>query len=389
MVRRRRLQRALRFTYRFVVLPWCVLLIGGFFVLLEVRERAAEKVQAARTLAGPDSIDVSERLLLGDAEQWIQIRGTSRSNPLLLVLHGGPGDPVLPQSYLFQDAWEEQFTVVHWDQRGAGKTYAHSWRLGVPASSGQLVDDAEQLTRLLLERFGQDRLVLMGWSWGTYIGVQLLQRAPELYSAYVGVGQVVDMLETTELQYDYVTERGEAVGDWRLLERLRRLGPPPYDDRPVAAQTVLGSEVGRLGGRLYDAPSGWAAVRLAWERHLVAPGYSTRELLGGFWGTLRSMRALRGELAVMNVKRMGRSFEVPMFFFQGRHDWVTPSPLVERYAETLEAPAVELVWFERSAHAPLLEQSEEFARELGERVLPWARGMQRVASSSALVAGGQ
>ena len=372
--RRRRLQRALRFTFRFVVLPWSLLLIGGFFVLLEVRERAAAKVEVARHLDGPEVIESSERVALGGTDQWIQIRGRSRSNPLLLVLHGGPGDPVVPQSYLFQDAWEEMFTVVHWDQRGAGKTYSMTrWR-GVPSSSGQLVDDAEELTRYLLERFGQERLVLMGWSWGTYLGVQLLQRAPELFSAYVGVGQVVDMQEAAALQYALVEERGLELHDQRVLERLRSLGPPPYEDRPEAAQSVLGWAVGRLGGRLHEPQRGWAALQAAWRRYLVAPGYSSREVIGGFWGTLLSMRALRGELAVMDVERFGRRFEMPMFFFQGRHDLVTPSDLVERYAAAVEAPAVELVWFEQSAHAPLLEEPEAFARELGARVLPRAVG---------------
>ena len=150
-------------------------------------------------ITGMNGIDQLEAPMINGARQWVQIRGEDKENPVILFIHGGPGNAMMPLNAMFQPLWEEDFTVVQWDQRGAGKSVSDPYS-GAPIPMGsdiqQYVDDAVEVAQYVLSETGHQKLIVIGHSWGSVVGVRLAQQRPDLLHAYVGTGQVVDMLET-------------------------------------------------------------------------------------------------------------------------------------------------------------------------------------------------
>jgi pimeloyl-ACP methyl ester carboxylesterase len=296
----------------------------------------------------PGSIAALEKVELGGVEQWILVRGRSRGNPLLLFLHGGPGMPAMYLAHACQRELENSFTVVHWDRRGAGKSYSKKIPAESLAVSRQLAD-AVELVNLLRDRYGKPRVYLLGHSWGSLLGLIAASRHPELFHAYVGIGQVVDDGEARRLQLEFVTREARARRDRKALEEILR-GP-----------RSLENYLFRYGAELTGATSWWPLLRIG----LRAPEYS-------FWDSMKVPRGVsfshahtRDDVLFDRPPREAiRRLELPVWFFAGRRDYTTPSELVARYIDDLEAPRKELVWFERSAHFPFLEEPARFTAEM-------------------------
>lgn len=194
--------------------------------LLLVRWARQGQIRRADTAAVPPGIDSFETLRLGGVEQWIHIRGLNGSNPLLLVLHGGPGVPTMPLSYVNADLGR-YFTVVEWDQRGAGKSFSEEIRpesMNVP----QLVRDAEELVATLRARFGQKQIFLLGHSTGTLFGVLLVQAHPEFFRAYVSVSQIADLHASEQILCDFALRSATKKNDRGAVRELRQIGRPPF-----------------------------------------------------------------------------------------------------------------------------------------------------------------
>lgn len=180
--------------------------------------------QRGKRLSG--SIVSLQKIELGGMEQWILIRGKDVSNPVLLWLHGGPGAAQMPVARYFNGALEDHFTVVQWDQRGAGKSNPTDFDES-SMTFQQFLDDAHDLTLYLKARFGQDKIYLVGHSWGSQMGIQLAQAYPQDYYAYVGVSQVVNSALAEEMGYAWLAERIEADGSENRLRELEALGTSP------------------------------------------------------------------------------------------------------------------------------------------------------------------
>jgi pimeloyl-ACP methyl ester carboxylesterase len=181
-----------------------------------------------RAIHTKNGIEEEGFVQIGGIDQWIQIRGEDRLNPVVLFLHGGPGVSYIPFGDAFRD-WEGCFTVVHWDQRGAGKTYSQS-------SAGDLdidrmIQDGIEVAEHLRGRLGKDKVLLFAHSWGTILGLRMAQLRPDLFDGYVGAGQIVDMPNGETASYHMLVERLTASGNSRALESLQRAGPPPYSDQ--------------------------------------------------------------------------------------------------------------------------------------------------------------
>ena len=203
---------------------------------------------------------------IGGIEQWVQIRGEDRDNPAILVLAGGPGNSLVPLTPVFR-TWEQAFTVVQWDQRGAGRTYGRD-----PADQGamtmdRMVRDGIELTLYLREHLRQPKIVLLGHSWGTVLGVLMTKRRPDLYAAYVGTGQVVAKEEKEEILYAALLEKVRAAHDEDGLRRLEEIGAPPYRTQ----QDLL---VQRAVSERYDTDAERNLESELTPVVLFAPGYS-------------------------------------------------------------------------------------------------------------------
>ncbi len=309
------------------------------------------------------SIASLEKVRLGGVDQWILIRGVDASAPVLLFVHGGPGSPELPLNHEYGLGLEENFVLVHWDQRGAGKSHS----LAVSPKSmnvDQFIADCHELTLLLKERFGRDRVYIMGHSWGSLLGTLTVARHPEDYYAYIGIGQVVDLERNEAISYQFVVDEAKArERAWAQLQ-LKLIGPPPYsNDLKLAIQRQWLQE---FGGAVYrqDGYAELAAVMVN------SPEYTALDLFKFSNGVIYSIVLMWDEVMTYDLIEQVPRLEVPVYFLHGRHDYNTPWELAEEYYEALDAPAGKtLIWFEQSAHSPNMEEPERFARVMVERVL--------------------
>ncbi len=324
---------------------------------------------SARTIVTADGISEQGLVPIGGIPQWISVRGRHKSNPLLLFLHGGPAFTVSPVSFYYMRDWEEQFTVVQWDQRGAGKTYAASdpEKIKDTMTVDRIVADAEELIGYLRQKYGKDRIVLMAHSFGTLLGVKLAQRHPDWFFAYVGMGQFTDALQSEALGYAATLAAAKADKNDKAVAALLAIAPFPDREHPERNLQNLGTErfwLATYGG--YYWPSGFghngAIARMS-------PDYSAAELKIRDEAQAFSDRLMWNELGRVNLMDTTR-FKVPIIIFQGRHDRGTSSALAEKWFSQVKAPAKRLVWFEDSAHMVYEEEPGKTLDSLIRYVVP-------------------
>jgi len=345
-----------------------VLALGALFTLRTMRQRANAKAFAITTANGIDEAGYVE---IGGIKQWLQIRGRDRNNPVLLCVHGGPGGTWIPVTRLFAP-WEKDFTVVLWDERGAGKTLAAT---GPAIASTMTIDrmtqDGIEVAEHLRRRLGQEKIILLGHSFGSILGVNMAKRRPDLFSAFVGTGQATDLPRSLALEYKRLVDSATATRDTRTLGELSAIGQPPFSDlRQVGAYFQCAER--------YQARAD-AAAMIELQRSLLSPppGYS----LSDEWNRLRGFTvvptwALYRDILETKLASLGPDFRIPVFLFQGTEDHVTPLALTEEYFGAIAAPHKELVRIEGGGHFAVWSHSEQFREELVRRVHP--RGAQAV-----------
>lgn len=191
---------------------------------------------------GPKSIASLERIRIGGIDQYILIRGNDSSLPVLLFLHGGPGMPAMYLAHAFQRDLERQFVVVQWDRRGAGKSYRED--ISGTLTTEQLVADTVELTNVLRARLHQDKIYLVGHSWGTYLGMLVISRHPELYHAYVGIGQLARSSPIAGIQDEYIRQSARRIGDQDAINDLEEKGA-----------SVREKLLFKFGGEIHNAKS--------------------------------------------------------------------------------------------------------------------------------------
>jgi pimeloyl-ACP methyl ester carboxylesterase len=304
-----------------------------------------------------------EEITLGDLKQWIFIRGTDQNNPVLLFLHGGPGTPLLGMSSSRKNDKEliKHFTVVHWDQRGAGKSYYRD----IPAHSmtyDRYVEDCNELIDYLRNRFNTPKVFLVAHSGGTVIGMKTVYKYPEKVYAYVGVAQSIDGYEEQKLAYDFLLEQSEKAGDLSRNNAIKTIGSPPYDS-PKEYLKQAGN-IGDYGGFLADSTvKQYQKMGIIMSHFLTSPEYSLSE---GFRTLINkdfnfTMSAIWEEFKNINLKKEIQSIKVPVYFFEGKYDMTTPTVLVEKFYDNLSAEkGKHLIIFENSGHLPMIEEKERY-----------------------------
>lgn len=300
-------------------------------------------------ISAPGSIASLEKLKIEGVEQWILIRGYDRTKPVLLFLHGGPGMPSMYLAHEFQSELERDFVVVHWDRRGAGKSFDAHPQIST-FSVRQTLNDTYELTRKLRERFGQQRIYLVGHSWGSYLGLLAVYEHPEYYIAFVGMGQPAGSYEQVyALRREFLSRAAKETGDSNLLTRLAD-----------ANAVITEDDLFRYGGELYASRSFWPLLKAG----LFAPEYTLREVMNVKKGVDLVNREMKYDVVPKMLEGEISRVKVPVFLFLGRHDLNTPSQLAAEYLVRLDAPLKELVWFEHSAHFPFLEEPDRFHKEM-------------------------
>jgi pimeloyl-ACP methyl ester carboxylesterase len=327
------------------------------------RIRPGGKGDSARTIA------VLEKVRIGGCDVWVLERSEDVGNPVVLYLHGGPGTSQLTSNRRNTRHLEKFFTVVNWDQRGAGKSY-RAIRDAERMNIGQFVADTRELTLHLLAKFGQERLVLVGHSWGSVIGALTVSAHPELYSCYVGIGQVANMAEGEAASYRWTLGQARKHHNRRVTGALVKMGPPPYQGNWQKKTIAQRRYLGRFGGEVHASKTG--AFGLVIGGLLVSREYTLADRFNFFRGISGSMRLLWPQLLQVDLFTSVPEIRVPVFFMEGRSDREAPYEIAERYFDALRAPSKELIWFDRSAHLPNSEERDLFNEVMVEKVLPIA-----------------
>lgn len=252
-------------------------------------------------------VDDASYVSIGGIEQWVTIRGEDRSNLVLLFLHGGPGDVTNPWSFAMFAPWEAHFTVVQWDQRGAGRTLRKSGPSVAPTMTlDRMTQDGIELTEYLCKHLEKRKVILVAHSFGTILGLRMIRERPDLFFAYVGTGQVADETRNYTVAYEALLKKARAAGNQQALNELKSIGPPPYTSGP-------GYQVQRKWANRFEGADRflYGTIGLA----LVAPGNSVQDRNDSIDGQTLSGERLVPQTRSGTMKDLGLKFESPIFFF--------------------------------------------------------------------------
>lgn len=331
-------------------------------LVTHVRKRNTD----AYAVKSPAGIDEASFVRIGGIEQWITIRGQNRANPVLLFLHGGPGDVTSPWGYAYFAPWYTQFTVVEWDQRGAGRTLRKSGPSIAPTITvDRLVDDGIELSDYLRKHLGKEKIFIVGHSFGSTIGTLMARARPDLFFAYVGTAQVADNPRAEAFAYEALVKKAQASDNQRAKEELAQIGPPP-----------------RSSGQGYGVQRKWANQFEGADRFiygtiglaLVGPGSTVDDFNDSADGQQLSGERLVPQTKAITAKDLGVDFALPIFVIQGVDDFTTPTELARQYVDKIKAPRKEFVVIEGAGHFAVFTKSDEFLKELVTRVRPLAQG---------------
>jgi pimeloyl-ACP methyl ester carboxylesterase len=327
-----------------------MLLFLSVFVNAETQQTATSEIQEARFVK------------LGGIDQWITIRGANRANPVLLLIHGGPGDAqsLLRNTYAI---YENDFTMVQWDQRGAAKTYAAN--PNSPPEPERVEMDGIELAQYLCNYLGKKKILLLGHSWGAYLGIGMIQKRPELFAAYIGTGQVGSFRDSVQAQFDFLMSHARAANDRKTIEKLEAIGKP----YPTTAKQYF---------------SWWSirnpympAVDSNWIKDLMQivktnPEFSEEYLKSWAAGMEYSGGTTVNAMLSTDLPKTANTLSVPFFVIQGKDDMVTPTSVAIKYFDVVKAPTKKLIIIENAGHFALVTNSKEFLEALVKNVRPLA-----------------
>jgi pimeloyl-ACP methyl ester carboxylesterase len=325
-----------------------------------------------RRIVNPDGVERLEKVRIGGIDQWLNIRGQDRRNPVLLMIHGGPGFVSMPLSWYFQRGWEEYFTVVQWDQRGSGKTYTSNdpAKIAPTMTPERMYQDADEVILWLRKEFGKDKIFVLGHSWGSSIGLTVAQRHPEWLHAYIGMAQITNSPESERRGWQFALEHAEAEHNERAIHDLRSMAPYAVDGKPMPLKDLY------LQRKWLDYYGG----AIAWKRDFkvesaavrLSPEYTDADVRSFGDGNEFSEQHLLVQ-AIMTDFSTVTTLKCPLILFSGRHDYNVSSTVGAEWFERVQAPSKRLVWFESSAHEIMDEEPGKLLLSLVEYARPIAQ----------------
>ncbi|PYR01804.1 MAG: hypothetical protein DMG00_30435, partial [Acidobacteria bacterium] len=320
-----------------------LLLLAAAVVLNECVEAQTKRIEEASFVT------------IGGIGQWVTIRGDDERKPVLLLLHGGPGDVQSPFISTYAP-YEKDFVLVQWDQRGAGRTFAKNGADGVTRET--LIADGIDLAEQLHKRFPRAPLILFGHSWGSIIATGMAQQRPELFAAYVGTGQVSSWADTVQFQFDFLRQRYKEKGDTAALAALDAIGKP--DPKNVRQYFGFSRPIRQ---NMNASDTAW----LSGLRKTYSANRETEEMVKAIGdGMSASGSALIGASVAEDLSATATRFKLPYYVIQGRNDLFAPTPLVEAYFNKVSAPKKRLIIIEDGGHFALATHQAEVIAALKE-----------------------
>lgn len=332
---------------------------------------AKEIIADINRIVTPNGVQETFEVTLGGARQVVNVRGSDRNNPILLFIHGGPGAVEMPVAWSFQRPWEDYFTVVQWDQRGAGRSFPLNdpKALAPTLTPARYRDDAIELIEQLCKRYGKRKVFVVGHSWGSAVGLMVAQKRPDLLFAYIGMGQLIDARANERLGFEWTLEQARKDGNAAAVRELEMLrpyaGPGPLDVAKMGVERRWSIQYGALAAGRNNADFYFHAPRLS-------PEYTPEDRRAWDQGSAFTIETMWPQLADLDFKPLTR-LRVPVILFLGRHDYTTPWPVAEAWMKRLAAPRKRIVWLEHSAHLMMLEEPGRVFAGLIQEALPLAK----------------
>lgn len=302
-------------------------------------------------IKGNNSVSALEQVKINGSNHEVMIRGNDKDNPVIIFVHGGPGCSEIPYASKYQNLLENNFTVVNYDQRASGKSY-HFFEDYSNLSSDLLVDDLLALTDYISDRLGKEKVILIGHSYGTYIATQAASKAPEKFTAYVGIGQMSDQVRSEMDGLNYVIQQAEYDDNAEDVLYLQGL-----TEQVENGETFIPRQyIAKYGGasRLIDNPDG-NIIGMLFSRE-----YNLLDIIRYNYGISNSQKALLKEIIKNPLPTKVKKLELPCYFVMGNYDYQTSSNQARKYFDMIEADKKDFIAFEQSAHYPQFEEKEKF-----------------------------
>ena len=335
---------------------------------------AQQSIARSRAIHSPGGINTLDRVSIGGVDQWIEVRGQSVQNPILLFIHGGPGSAFIPVARTFQGPWEKYFTIVQWEQRGAGKSYSSEDKevLKRTMNIERMHADTLEMVNYLRQRFGREKIFVLGHSWGSILGLQLAHNHPELLYAYIGVGQATDAKQNEVVLYKETLDEAQRVQNQEAIQQLNSIARYPAPNVTVQQIFTVRKWSGELIGPKSIGPKKSGDEAMGLKAIFLTPEYSLVNDVDWIRGQLFSVNMLLADLSKVNFADLGYDYRVPIFFLEGRHDPYTPSSVAKEFFDKMNDPDKHFEWFEDSGHFPFIEEPQKFTDALVQQVLPLA-----------------
>lgn len=339
----------------------CLLIMLGILIWLSPGKTEAFLDKDGEILAG----SISEKVFveINGVEQGMFIQGKDSTKPVLLYLHGGIPDYYLTKKY--PTGLEELFTVVWWDQRWAGISYNANAK-NEPVTLPQLISDTKEVTHYLQKRFGKEKIYLMGRSGGSFIGMHVAAQAPELFHAYIGVGQMSNQFESEKMAYEYMLKKYKEAGNKKMLQKLE--ATPITDVIPHTYLALRDEAMHSIGiGTTREMNSIITGVFLP---SLTCRDYTLGEKIN-FWRAKASagVHPLWHTIITTDLSEEIPRLDIPVYFFHGTYDYTVSYTLAKEYFEKLKAPVKGFYTFNESAHSPMFEEPAKMQEILREDVM--------------------
>jgi pimeloyl-ACP methyl ester carboxylesterase len=322
-------------------------------------------------IVAPHGVQESYKLRIGGIDQWVYVRGQDMANPIILFIHGGPASPVSATMWEFQRPMEEYFTVVNWDQRGAGKTFlaANPDSISSTIHISQYVSDAIEVAEAIKQKYHASKLILMGHSWGTVIGMKAALARPDLFYAYVGIGQVINTKTNEKLSFEYGLEEAKKAKNTEAIKELESIAPYP-GTTPITRERII---IARKWPQYYGGLTAYRDnSKYYFDAPLLSPDYDEKDVAAIDQGSLFTLEKILPEFLDVDFTQV-KKFPIPVIMFMGRHDYTTPSQPTADWLNAVRAPYKRGVWFENSAHLMPFEEPGKTLVSLITYVRPLAK----------------
>lgn len=334
--------------------------------------KAREIIRDLDQINSPVGIQQTFSATIGGVPQWLSVRGKDRNNPIILFVHGGPASPAMPTLWQFQRPLEDYFTVVQWDQRAAGKSLVSTDpdRMDATLHIDRYVEDAIEVADLVRKRYGKRKIILIGHSWGTIVAMKAALLKPELFYAYVGIGQVINTRENERISYEFGVRQAREHHNKAALDELATIAPYP-GTLPITRERIV---VARKWAQYYGGLSAYRKdSRYYFDGPLLSPEYNASDICAIDKGSKVTLERVLPEFIEVDFSGV-RQFPIPIVMFLGRRDYTTPSGPTEEWLSRVDAPSKQVIWFEHSAHMIPWEEPGRTLVSLLQTVRPMTTG---------------